>query len=242
MFLSYSQLWAFWTCPRLSHYLSQAPLRLQQSWSQAAGRQGSQVHQALHAVFLQGMSPELVVVQKLQAHYPEIWQHYTQIMTELEQPPVSAAYSEWEGCVPLPEAWSLPYVLTGRFDRLVVQDQVCWVLDWKTGQPRDTDAIHLQLRFYAWLVWQLREAYFPEVTEVRATAHYLQTGHREARILTADRVEEETDFFRTLITAYHGQQQAEIQGIPHPRYTSEGPWCTMCEYQRLCPEGKYHAQ
>lgn len=242
MFLSYSQLWAFWTCPRLSDYLSQAPLRLQQSWSQSAGRQGVQVHQALHEVFLQGGSPELPAVQRLQGLYPEVWQHYTQLMAELEQDPVTSAYSEWEGCVPLPEAWGLPYVLTGRFDRLVVQDHVCWVLDWKTGQPKDTDAIHLQLRFYAWLVWLLRAESFPEVTEVRATAHYLHTGHRETLTLSALQAESETAFFRTLMTAYHAQHQAETQGIPHPRYTSEGPWCTMCEYQRLCPEGKYHAQ
>lgn len=241
MFLSYSQVWAFWSCPRLSHYLAQPLLRLQRPWSQAAGRTGSAVHQVLHLAATAVHAETLPQVQDLQQQSPQVWENYTSALREIPGQP-ERVLSEWECCVPLPADWQLPYVLTGRLDRLVIEKDRAWVLDWKTGQARDPDAIHLQLRFYAWLVYLAREALCPAMTEVRATAHYLDTGHREERVLTLEQAEAEGDFFRQLLTAYHEQQQAEVQGIPNPRSTSEGPWCTMCEYQRLCPEGKYHAQ
>ncbi len=239
-FLSYSQVWAFWTCPRLSSYRQNPQLRLQRPWKASAVRKGTQVHHFLHqaAQLSEAEQQESTVFQQFISDYPQIWSSYQQIMDVHE----GLSYSECELQVPLPEDWKLPYVLTGRLDRLILEDQQALVLDWKTGQCKDPESVQLQLRFYAWLVWLSRNALGVPVEAVIAEAHYLEAGHCERWSLTAENIASETVFFDELLHAYHRQHSRDTEGIPDPRSTSEGLWCTMCEYQRLCPEGRYHAE
>lgn len=239
--LSYSQLWAYWTCPRLSDYLRQPTLRLAPSGVQEAGQWGARVHQILHRASLSEAAESLPEVQTLMADSPQIWSGYQEVIQK--QPVKAQVYSEWEIAVPLPVAWQLPYLLTGRIDRLWVEGTHCRILDWKTGQGKDSDATRFQLRFYAWLVAFGHQALnLACVESVQAEAHFLTTGDSVSLTLQTDMLASETDFFKTLIQRYDTQRHQELQGIPDPRSTSEGPWCTMCEYQRLCPEGRYHAQ
>lgn len=240
-FLSYSQLWAFWTCSRLSTYRRQPQLRLQRPWQQTAARKGTQVHHCLHqATVLNAAEQQAsVVFQQFLSDYPHIWASYQQIVAGHD---AEAVYSELAVDVPLPEDWKLPYVLTGRLDRLMLRGQQALILDWKTGECKDLASVRLQLRFYAWLVWLARENLSAPVEAVVAEAHYLESDHCEHWRLTEENSDSETTFFHDLLHDYHRQHLRDTEGIPNPRSTSEGLWCTMCEYQRLCPEGRYHAE
>jgi hypothetical protein len=239
-FLSYSQLWDFWTCPRLSTYRQQPQLRRQSPWQQASVRKGTRVHHFLHQATVlsdveQKKSPAF---QQFISDYPQIWSSYQQLIAAHN----GSASSECVLDVPLPGDWNLPYVLTGRLDRLIAEQQQALILDWKTGQFKDAESARLQLRFYAWLVWLARETLPFPVAEVIAEAHYLESKHCERWALTPENSAAETSFFYDLLHDYHRQQIRASEGIPNPRSTSEGLWCTMCEYQRLCPEGRYHAE
>lgn len=239
--LSYSQLWAYWTCPRLSDYLNQPTLRLAPSRTQEASQLGAWVHKTLHQACLHADAETLPEVRALKADYPQIWSGYQEVIQT--QPAQAKVYSEWEIAVPLPVEWGLPYLVTGRLDRLWVKDSHCRILDWKTGQGKDCDGTRFQLRFYAWLVAFGHQALnLACVESVQAEAHFLKTGDSTSLTLQTNMLASETDFFRALIQGYDAQRHQELHGIPDPRSTSEGPWCTMCEYQRLCPEGRYHAQ
>lgn len=239
-FLSYSQLWDFWTCPRLSTYRQQPALHLQRSWHQQSARKGTAVHHFLHqATLLSDTEQERsALFQQFIADYPQIWARYQQWAEAQGE----ATYSEWGVEAPLPKVQALPYVLTGRLDRLILKEPQALIIDWKTGQLKDVEAVRLQLRFYAWLLWLARPSLACHIEEVVAEAHYLESGDCERWTLNAQNIDAEDAFFYALIQGYHGQHGREIEGIPDPRSTSEGLWCTMCEYQRLCPEGRYHAE
>lgn len=239
-FLSYSQLWAFWTCPRLSTYRSQPALQLQRPWHQQSVQKGTAVHHFLHQATLLTDTEQhkSASFQQFIADYPQIWSRYQQWTVDQK----GSVFSEWEVEFPLPEEKKLPYVLTGRLDRLILEGEQALIIDWKTGQLKDIESVRLQLRFYAWLLWLARPSLSTLVNEVVAEAHYLESGHCERWVLTAKNSDAEDTFFYTLLQDYHRQQIREADGIPDPRSISEGLWCTMCEYQRLCPEGRYHVE
>ena len=228
--VNYSVLRDYWACPRLSSYRLSPQLRLARPPARA--HRGSEIHAALHRAF-EGLPTHLSETET------ELWGAYQQVISPHERT-ARASWSEWECLVPLSEM----VLLTGRLDRVYLQDQAMHLLDWKTGQwqPQYTESTQLQLRFYSWMLWLAREQIVTDgaLTKVVASAHFLEDAHIETFTLDSQNAEEEDLFFRELIQNYRRHTETRA-GIPAPRSTSEGVWCTLCEYQPLCPEGRYHA-
>ncbi|HEY9842370.1 MAG TPA: PD-(D/E)XK nuclease family protein [Candidatus Obscuribacterales bacterium] len=231
--VSFSALADFWACPRLYHYRQEQHLPVPQHHT-AARREGSWIHQQLD-LHAKGHLPPIAT----DPAYAGIWQSYLDVISPYADAGWSC-FSEWSCHVPLrldaEQIW-----LHGRMDRIYVQNQTLVLLDFKTGRDQPGLLSELQLDFYAWLLWQVQDLLSEQtIGLIEARAVWLaQPGQVMERRLDAAAVPEHGAGFMALLEALLG---AGNRDVPAPRSVAGQPWCTMCEYQRLCPEGSFYAQ
>lgn len=228
--LSFSQLQAFWACPRLHYYRYQLQVPSPQSEAQET-REGVWIHEQLHLAYL-GRDCELAQ----RPEWARLWQRYQAEIAPFAQ---AGSWSEWDCHVPL-NHFQPPLWLTGRLDRIYLQQQTLTLLDWKTSHRGPNASTQLQLDFYAWLLWQARSLLAKQpLQKIRARAVWLNLPDT-----ALEREFEAADIpalgarFQDLLDPL---QQEAPPSLPQPRSADGRLWCTMCEYQPLCPEGKYHA-
>lgn len=231
--ISFSMLQAFWLCPRLYHYrylerLAGIPSDSPESLL------GTRIHQDLHHDFL-GLPASL-------ASDPEQalrWQKYQAAI---------APYQDWQSR----SEWSshLPVILDqqtvwliAQVDRLYFNTERLVILDWKTGQAGQSALAQLQMQFYAWLLWQQKELLAASITSLETQLHALNNDpNHETPVIsqhyTATEIAVLDSQFKELIHAFLSTTHPEV---PAPRYLQGELWCKMCEYNRLCPEGRNHA-
>lgn len=230
--ISFSQLADYWACPKLfdfRHLLKlPSPGQLQ-----AERRRGQQIHAQLHLHAL-GHQPALAS----DPEQAELWQNY---LSAIEAYADSPLWSEWECRIPRQLAQQQIW-LYGRMDRLYLQAGKLILLDFKTsGSPSPLS--HLQLEFYAWLLWQAKGLLSPEpIEQIEARTLWLdqplEAGERSFKAADMPALE---NYFEELLSK---MLPAKLEGgfkLPAPRSVAGQPWCTMCEYQRLCLEGRTHA-
>ncbi len=253
--LSFSALADFWACPRLYHYRHELELPVP-ARDRSARREGTQLHEQLHLHAL-GHTPPLA--HSTEPEQAARWQAYLQAIAPYQG---WESHSEWACLVPLklsglntqasepaPEPAKTLW-LYGRIDRLYVKADRLVLLDFKTGKGTPLKLLELQLDFYAWLLWQAQSQLAPHqqtpsaqpFTQIQAQAICLTeelSGPICERTLTAEKLPELSSRFESLLTSLLSPGPHDV---PEPRSVNGKPWCTMCEYQRLCPEGSYHAE
>ncbi|MGV3525913.1 MAG: PD-(D/E)XK nuclease family protein [Candidatus Sericytochromatia bacterium] len=230
--LSWSALQAYWSCPR--RYAWRYQERLRQQDASAASERGQQVHAELHRHAL-GLSSQLAS----DPAEARLWQRYRAVMSSYAE--ASWQRSEWTLRVPFQtaEQAEIRAWLLGRCDRLLWQAGQLTLLDWKTGSGGPSEQSALQLRFYAWLLWQARATLPTPLTQIEVRAVWLeQEGVEQTEQLTPAALEALTESFAPLI---EGCLACGPHALPAPRSVMGKIWCTLCEYQRLCPEGINHA-
>lgn len=228
--LSFSQIQAYWACPRLHYYRYFLRVPSPQSDTQQA-REGSWIHEQLHLDYL-GQHSEL-------AHQPEWSQIWAAYQHEISAYTHAGSWSEWTCHVPLASASGRVW-LTGRLDRVYLHNQVLTILDWKTGHAGPGESTALQLDFYIWLAWMARTLLAEQAIErIRARAVWLDLpGTVLEKEVSSAEISALSVYFKNLLQPL---QAEETVSLADPRSVNGHPWCTMCEYQPLCPEGKYHA-
>lgn len=120
--------------------------------------------------------------------------------------------------------------IVGFIDRLIIKDDSCWIIDYKTTKKgpyrKNADTIRrdLQLRAYARVVWR-EFGIKPE--KIKAALYYLEggnlipTGFTEASLLAAE---------KELLDAYN-----QIKGLPPEKaYGNVGFHCNRCDYRKIC--------
>jgi len=234
--LSVSALQTWWACPRLYAYryeLQVPSLSLETSSSQ----QGSWIHAQLHQHTTQAALPELAS----DPQYAALWQVY---LKAIEPFATQQVWSEWACHVPL----TLPAEtlwLTGRLDRIYLDPLTRQVtlLDWKTGQGSPSESTALQLELYAWLLWRAQSLLSAEpLAGITARALWLnQAGLEQTQTWLPADFEALEARLQQLVAPLSPARTEPLARIPRPRSVGGRVWCTMCEYQRLCPEGQYHA-
>lgn len=237
--LSVSALQAYWSCPRRYAYAYEGGA-LQMPASSAASARGSAVHLQLHQHALQPGVPVALAQSE-----PALWQRYQAAIAPYQEG-AWECYSEWACHVPLlPASDSAPALwLTGRLDRVYVDaaGQQAVILDWKTGTGRPGALNALQLQAYAWLVWQARSLLqVSELQQIESRAIWLEQDDQALdQTYAAAELEALSDQWQALLADFY--PLPEGLRVPRPRSDGDRVWCTMCEYQRLCPEGQYHAE
>lgn len=231
--ISYSMLQAFWLCPRLYHYryLERLPGIPSDSID---SRAGSRIHEQLHLDTL-GIRTALAT-DPAQAM---LWQNYQTAIA-----PYSGwqSRSEWQAHLPLVVGEQSVWLL-GQIDRLYFNNDQLVILDWKTGQAGQSALAHLQMQFYAWLLWQHKHLFAESITALETQLQYLN------RDLTSEKQVISQSYDAAKIAVLDSQFREIIQDfidtahpeVPAPRSVQGELWCKMCEYNRLCPEGKNHA-
>ncbi|MBF2052006.1 MAG: PD-(D/E)XK nuclease family protein [Candidatus Sericytochromatia bacterium] len=237
--LSVSALQAYWSCPRRYAYAYEGgALKLPDS--SAASARGSAVHLKLHQHVLQPQNPAPLAEQD-----PALWQRY-QAEIASYQAPEWRCYSEWACHVPLlPATESAPALwLTGRLDRVYVHasGERAVILDWKTGAGRPGPLNTLQLQAYAWLVWQARSLLQAvDLQQIEARAIWLEQDDQQlSQAYTPSELNDLSGQWQAMLADFY--PLPEGLRVPRPRSDDDRVWCTMCEYQRLCPEGQHHAE
>lgn len=228
--LSFSALADFWACPRLYHYRHELRLPVPQHQTETR-RRGSRIHQQLD-LHAQGHTPPMAQ----DADDAPLWQNYLQAIGPYQG---LACFSEWSCHLPL-QLQGETIWLHGRMDRLYLDDRTLILLDFKTGCGAPGPREALQLDFYAWLLWQAQSLLAPAGIE-RIIARALCLAEPDLtleRIYTAANQRALGESFGVLIES---MLDAGSRDVPAPRSVAGEPWCTMCEYQRLCPEGSYYA-
>lgn len=252
--ISFSALADFWACPRLYHYRHKLELPVP-TRDRAARREGTRLHEQLHLHAL-GHTPPLA--HSSEPEQAARWQAYLEAIAPYQDWEIR---SEWACQVPFqlsgpihqitqqtPEQAEILW-LYGRMDRLYFKADRLVLLDFKTGKGTPLKLLELQLDFYAWLLWQAQSQLVPQqnafqqpFTQIQAQAICLTeelSGPICERELTAEKVPELSSRFEALLTSLLSPGPHDV---PEPRSVNGKPWCTMCEYQRLCPEGSYHAE
>lgn len=237
--LSVSALQSYWSCPRRYAYAYEGGA-VQLPAASAASAHGSAVHLQLHQHALQPQAPAPLAEQD-----SALWQRYQAAIAPY-QAPEWRCYSEWACHVPLlpatataPDLW-----LTGRLDRVYVAaaGQQAVILDWKTGHSGPGPLNGLQLQAYAWLVWQARSLLqAAELQQLEARAIWLEQDDQALdQTYSAAELEALSGQWQALLADFY--PPPEGLRVPRPRSDGDRVWCTMCEYQRLCPEGQHHAE
>lgn len=228
--VSFSDLADFWCCPRLYHYRQE--LKLPPPMHQGeARREGSWIHQQLD-IHAQGLTPQIATDTAWQA----LWKAYLETISPYAD---WHCLSEWGCHLPLridgEEIW-----LHGRMDRIYHQGDKLVLLDFKTGEngvhepdPSQT----FQLEVYAWLLWQVQDLLPPDrpLQQIQARAIWLKTGERVEHILTNDSV---PDIGARVQALLEGLLSPGSHDVPAPRSVAGRPWCTICAYRQICPEGQ----
>lgn len=237
--LSVSALQSYWSCPRRYAYTYEGGA-VQLPASSVASARGSALHLQLHQHVVQ---PDLPVA--LAQSNPALWQCYQAAIVPYPDE-TWRCYSEWACHVPLtlatetaPALW-----LTGRLDRVYVDvaGQQAVILDWKTGAGVPGPLNGLQLQAYAWLLWQARSLLqVPDLQQIEARAIWLEQDDQAlSQGYTAAELEALSGQWQVLLADFY-PPPAGLR-VPRPRSDGDRVWCTMCEYQRLCPEGQHHAE
>lgn len=228
--LSFSALADFWACPRLYHYRHDLKLP-SPGRSTEERRQGSWIHAQLD-LHAEGLTPPMASDPE---HAPQ-WQAYLAAIAPYTGLPM---HSEWACHLPITVADTALW-LHGRMDRIYQQGDSLILLDFKTGTGRSEALTALQLDFYAWLLWQAQDLLAERpLSQIIARAIWLRDPAQPLeRRLDAERLPQTESQFRALLSALISSGQRDV---PAPRSVDGKPWCTMCEYQRLCPEGIHHA-
>lgn len=225
--IAFSALADYWSCPRLYHYRHE--LRLPQpAHDNALRRRGNWIHQQLD-LHAQGLTPLLAS----DAAEAAVWRAYTDAIG-----PYAGwqCFSEWSCHVPLTLGGRRVW-LHGRMDRLYLRDTSLILLDFKTGEVPGPLA-GLQLDFYAWLLWQARERLAPFASLTARVLPLSDPASGEIRAYTPAQLEA---LAATFLPTLEALLDSASRDVPAPRSVAGEPWCTMCEYQRLCPEGSYYA-
>lgn len=121
--------------------------------------------------------------------------------------------------------------VVGFIDRLVIQDDKAWVLDYKTTKkgwwrkgPKDI-ANDLQLRCYARVV---QKEFNLKAENIKTALYYLDGGELVGATFSEeslDKVEKE------LLDVYR-----DIEGrSPDKVWGKVGDWCKRCPYAKICP-------
>jgi DNA helicase-2/ATP-dependent DNA helicase PcrA len=121
--------------------------------------------------------------------------------------------------------------VSGRFDRVDAPDEgPPTVVDYKTGPPRDADALRSDLQVRAYAVALARRA---EVDEVAVELHHLQTGEATRLRFGARDLQRFTNHL-SVSTAELARAWREGDFPPRP-----SAWqCRRCDYRTVCDEGR----
>lgn len=122
-------------------------------------------------------------------------------------------------------------IVTGFIDRLIVKDDKCWILDYKTtkkskwrkGLKEIKD--DLQLRTYARIV---QKEFNVNAADIKAALYYLEGEELVGACFSEqslDSVEKE------LLKYYLEIEQTNPNGV----YGNVGNHCTRCDYRQICP-------
>lgn len=228
--LSFSALADFWACPRLYHYRHELRLPVPQHQTETR-RRGSWIHQQLD-LHAQGHTPPMA----LDSDYAELWRNYLAAIAPYAHLP---CFSEWACQLPLQLQGETVW-LHARMDRLYLAERTLILLDFKTGSGFAGPREQLQLDFYAWLLWQAQSLLASAgIDTIRART--LSLAEPDAGLERSYTAEDQLALGERFGGLIEAMLDAGSRDVPAPRSVAGEPWCTMCEYQRLCPEGSYYA-
>ena len=226
--ISFSQIADFWACPKLYEYRQVLKYPGLKRNTQAR-IQGKWLHQQFH---LHALGHEVPLAQD--PSYAELWQHY---LNEIAAYADWQCHSEWSCHIPWKPNESI--WLFGRIDRLYIKDREIVLLDFKTGESQ-SELQTLQIKFYATLLWQTRSVLdVPELEQIRARVLNLNQGKATELVFTAHTIQQAEQELEPLLQALSHKKSERY--YPAPRSAQGQPWCTMCEYQGLCLEGRNYA-
>jgi len=121
--------------------------------------------------------------------------------------------------------------IAGRFDRVdAPYEGPPTVVDYKTGPPRDEQALRSDLQVRAYAVALARRA---EVEEVAVELHHLQTGESTRMVFGARDLQKFTNHL-SVSTAELARAWRDGEFPPRP-----SAWqCRRCDYRTVCDEGR----
>ena len=119
----------------------------------------------------------------------------------------------------------------GRFDRIdAPYEGPPTVVDYKTGPPRDEQALRSDLQVRAYAVALARRT---EVDEVAVELHHLQTGDATRMVFGSRDLQKFTNHL-SVSTAELARAWRDGEFPPRP-----SPWqCRRCDYRTVCDEGR----
>jgi RecB family exonuclease len=112
--------------------------------------------------------------------------------------------------------------LLGRIDRVDRDGLGLHIIDYKTGAPRETDP--LQLQMYALIVTRKFDP-----APIRASYHYLESGEWTTQAATEETMALALEDVRQQVAVIVAERE-------HP--ASPGPLCGYCDFLEICREGK----
>jgi len=238
--IAVSDLGVFRSCPRRYNYQRRwhLPVRTDtRTWY------GTMIHEVLRSAATQRMAGEVVSPDSVAAMWHTAWEQShgpkgrhadlrahgdEQLRRYVESPGWTDTIING---VEEPITISLDHAdVAGRFDRVDTRfDGVPTVIDYKTGRPKDADALRsdLQLRAYAVGLAQREQA-----QEVAIEFHYLQGAVTR---VTAD---------KAFLRKAHGHLSATARELALASSTGSFPpkpsrWqCQRCDFRTVCDEGR----
>jgi len=255
---SHSRLEAFRHCPRKYFFQYVARLELPDQPEQIATFLGSRVHEVLEHLYRRVSMGALPLLEELRRRLDEGWTaHWTSavVIHDRDATPEDFRRLAWK-CIenyhrrfqpfdqatvigleykvtfPLDDAGR--FMMTGNIDRIARTPDGRWQIhDYKTNNKLPTQAEKdkdPQLAFYE---IALRHAW-KDIDRVELVWHFLRFDHS----IVSARTTEQLDCLRAdtiaLITDIErrGDQAADFP-------TSEGPLCSYCAFQQVCPARKH---
>lgn len=123
------------------------------------------------------------------------------------------------------------YIFMGYIDRLIVQDDNYWIIDYKTtqvGKYRKTQANvaeDLQLKAYAMVV---RRHFKAQAKNIRTALYYVDGGELVGAQFTDETLDRTERELLDMYLKIKGADPGQVWGTP-------GDWCNRCDYRKICP-------
>lgn len=255
---SHSRIETFRQCPRKYYYAYIAKVRLEDVPEQIATFMGSRVHDCLEYLYGRVAKAQVPTVDALRGRFDSDWsEHWTSDIVIHDREMTGADYQRlgWrcieqyyqrfhpfdqgvvvglERRIRLPLDRAQRYQMVGYIDRLAKASDGAWQIhDYKTNsrlptqEEKDADP---QLGYYEIGVRRMWKG----VKRVQLVWHFLQFDQTIMSERTPDQLKSLRAAAIATIKDIEARDQEET-GFP----TNEGPLCSYCSYQHVCPARKH---
>ena len=123
------------------------------------------------------------------------------------------------------------YIFMGFIDRLIIQDDKYWIIDYKTtqvGKWRKTQANvaeDLQLRAYAMVV---RRHFKVPAKNIKTALYYVDGAELVGAQFSEETLDKTELELANTYVKIKGMDAGQVWGTP-------GEWCNRCDYRKICP-------